>query len=214
VNSLSVHGRMLLGRDLVTGTLVVRDGRIDEILRDPHEAALNMPRPLLDTAIVAPGFIDLQVNGGFGVEVGSDADALRHLAACLPRTGVTAYLPTAITVESDFYPLYWLHASSVPNNHEWMRHVASTGIDTPAATSPRSPCSAANKQTNRAPSHRHSALTVDMRLDVTPLAPQRRPNLAPCHAPRFDSISTLIPSRTRAVTAPPALVSAPSYTTP
>jgi len=104
VSSLSIRGHILLGRDLAPGTLVVRDGRIDEILRDPHEAALNMPRPLVDTAIVAPGFIDLQVNGGFGVEVGSDADALRHLAACLPRTGVTAYLPTAITAESDFYP--------------------------------------------------------------------------------------------------------------
>ncbi len=102
--SLSVHGRILLGRDLVTGTLVVRDGRIDEILRGPYEAALDAPHPLLETAIVAPGFIDLQVNGGFGVEVGADADALRHLAACLPGTGVTAYLPTAITAAPDFYP--------------------------------------------------------------------------------------------------------------
>jgi len=104
VSSLSIRGHILLGRDLAPGTLVVRDGRIDEILRDPHEAALNMPRPLVDTAIVAPGFIDLQVNGGFGVEVGSDADALRQLAACLPRTGVTAYLPTAITAGPIFTP--------------------------------------------------------------------------------------------------------------
>ncbi len=104
MNSLTIRGRILLGRDLVPGTLVVRDGRIDEILRDARDVALNVPRPLFETAIVAPGFIDLQVNGGFGVEVGIDADALRQLAGCLPRTGVTAYLPTAITAAPDFYP--------------------------------------------------------------------------------------------------------------
>jgi len=32
VSSLSIRGRILLGRDLASGTLVVRDGRIDENL--------------------------------------------------------------------------------------------------------------------------------------------------------------------------------------
>jgi N-acetylglucosamine-6-phosphate deacetylase len=46
---------------------------------------------------VSPGLIDLQVNGGFGVEVGGDAAALRALAARLPSTGVTTFLPTAVS---------------------------------------------------------------------------------------------------------------------
>lgn len=106
MSSFSVRGRILLGRELVAGTLVVRDGRVDAILRDPHGVGTDIraPRPALDAAIVAPGFIDLQVNGGFGAEVGEDADALRHLAKRLPRTGVTAFLPTVITSPPAFYP--------------------------------------------------------------------------------------------------------------
>ena len=52
----------------------------------------------------SPGFIDLQVNGGFGVEVGDDAEAIRVLARRLPETGVTAFLPTIITAPTEFYP--------------------------------------------------------------------------------------------------------------
>ncbi|HEY8292070.1 MAG TPA: N-acetylglucosamine-6-phosphate deacetylase [Thermomicrobiales bacterium] len=57
-----------------------------------------------DTACIAPGFIDLQVNGGFGVEVGEDPEAIRTLAARLPETGVTAFLPTIITSPPECYP--------------------------------------------------------------------------------------------------------------
>jgi N-acetylglucosamine-6-phosphate deacetylase len=67
-------------------------------------------RPLPETgathiraAYIAPGFIDLQVNGGFGHEVGADQAALRALAAWLPLTGVTAFLPTLVSrPESDY----------------------------------------------------------------------------------------------------------------
>ena len=57
----------------------------------------------LRAAYVAPGFIDVQVNGGFGHEVGADQEALRALAARLPSTGVTAFLPTLVSrPESDY----------------------------------------------------------------------------------------------------------------
>lgn len=102
MSSLSVRGRLLLGGTLVPGTIVVRDGRIAEIRRGEHDDPA--PEPRLSAAIVAPGFVDLQVNGGFGAEVGEDPDALRHLSACLPRTGVTSYLPTAISSPAAFYP--------------------------------------------------------------------------------------------------------------
>lgn len=92
---LAVRGQLAIGGRLARGAVVIQRGRIAEILRDPRDGAL--PDTVIDGAIVAPGLIDLQVNGGFGVEVGDDPTAIRHLAARLPETGVTAFLPTVIT---------------------------------------------------------------------------------------------------------------------
>ena len=54
--------------------------------------------------LIAPGFVDLQVNGAFGSDVGPDPAALAAISGALPSTGVTAYLPTAITWPLDRYP--------------------------------------------------------------------------------------------------------------
>ena len=68
---------------------------------DDHAGASLVPR--LRAAYVAPGFVDLQVNGAFGHEVGADPGALRALAAALPATGVTAFLPTLVSrPEADY----------------------------------------------------------------------------------------------------------------
>jgi N-acetylglucosamine-6-phosphate deacetylase len=100
--SFSVRGKLLLGGRLVEGALVVEGGQIAAIERGGTDRQL--PRPVIEADTVAPGLIDLQVNGGFGVEVGHDPNALRHLAAELPRTGITAFLPTAVSSPPEFYP--------------------------------------------------------------------------------------------------------------
>jgi len=96
------------------GSLWVRDGLIgamdagapdqdqergDERRRPGDPATVTQLR----AAYVAPGFVDLQVNGAFGHEVGADPRALRALAAALPATGVTAFLPTLVSrPEADY----------------------------------------------------------------------------------------------------------------
>ena len=47
--------------------------------------------------ILAPGFIDLQFNGGFGHDFTDDPASIWTVAAHLPRYGVTSFLPTIIT---------------------------------------------------------------------------------------------------------------------
>lgn len=47
--------------------------------------------------VIAPGFIDLQVNGFAGHDAASGADAIAAAAEALPSTGVTAFLPTLIS---------------------------------------------------------------------------------------------------------------------
>ncbi len=101
IHRYAVRGKLAIAGALEAGAVVVDGGRIVEVLRAPHDDAL--PEPVIAVSIVAPGLIDLQVNGGFGVEVGSDPDALRNLARRLPETGVTAYLPTLISSPAAVY---------------------------------------------------------------------------------------------------------------
>lgn len=94
-------GDLVLDAVLVPGALVVQDGRIVEVVRGHTQ---DLPQRVHESAIVAPGFVDLQVNGGFGVEVGSDAGAIRKLAERLPEAGVTAFLPTLVSSAAELYP--------------------------------------------------------------------------------------------------------------
>jgi N-acetylglucosamine-6-phosphate deacetylase len=81
--------------------LRVADGRIVGL--DPGVSSEVADVVALDVGglIVAPGFIDLQVNGGHGIdlttELGERPQRLWELAEHLPSQGVTAFLPTVIS---------------------------------------------------------------------------------------------------------------------
>lgn len=68
----------------------MRDGVVADV---PRRAVRDLP----EGWIVAPGFVDVQVNGFAGAEVGPDPDALAVVAGALPRTGVTAFCPTLVS---------------------------------------------------------------------------------------------------------------------
>ncbi len=97
----AVIGDLAIAGRLVEGAVVVEDGRIIEVRRGSRPGAL--PETVHESAIVAPGLIDLQVNGGFGKEVGVDPDAIAHLSRMLPSTGVTTFLPTLISSAAATY---------------------------------------------------------------------------------------------------------------
>lgn len=102
MNTMIVAGELLIGTEFVRGAVVIEGSQITDIL-SAHE--FHGERDILrESLYVAPGFIDLQVNGGFGVEVGEEPEAIRILAARLPEMGVTAFLPTVITSPPEFYP--------------------------------------------------------------------------------------------------------------
>ena len=50
-----------------------------------------------------PGYVDLQVNGYAGAEIGDDPDQWAAVAAALPSVGVTAFCPTLITRSPEAY---------------------------------------------------------------------------------------------------------------
>lgn len=50
---------------------------------------------------VAPGLVDVQVNGAAGVDITTEPERLWDVAAVLPRYGVTSFCPTVITSTPD-----------------------------------------------------------------------------------------------------------------
>lgn len=82
--------------------LVLRDGRFAGIV-----ACVDVPadaiRVTLEQGVLAPGLVDLQVNGGGGVMLNDAPDlaTLRIMAEAHARLGATAILPTLITDTAD-----------------------------------------------------------------------------------------------------------------
>ena len=87
----------------VPAVVLVEDGKVRGIAH-PAEAPADWPmRHLPAGALLAPGFIDLQVNGGGGVLLNDSPtpDAMRAIARAHRRFGTTACLPTMITDTRD-----------------------------------------------------------------------------------------------------------------
>jgi N-acetylglucosamine-6-phosphate deacetylase len=58
---------------------------------------------ILTDGVIAPGFIDLQLNGGYGYDFTTDPTSIANVAARLPQTGVTGFLPTRVTSPIESY---------------------------------------------------------------------------------------------------------------
>jgi N-acetylglucosamine-6-phosphate deacetylase len=84
---------------VIEGGSVVVDG-VRIVAVGPAAAIAPVPGARMIDAggrILAPGFIDLQLNGAFGDDFTAEPEAIWRVAAGLPRYGVTAFLPTIIT---------------------------------------------------------------------------------------------------------------------
>ncbi len=89
-----------IGADIFDGVRLHRGAAL--VVADGHVVAIGDPVGDVVTlagGILAPGFLDLQVNGSGGVAVdgATDMDALRHICAVQAQLGATGCLPTLIT---------------------------------------------------------------------------------------------------------------------
>jgi N-acetylglucosamine-6-phosphate deacetylase len=99
-----LNGRILQGEALVEGRcLLIENGRISGVL-DPADARCRQARRHdLAGALLLPGFIDPQVNGGGGI-LFNDApsvDAIRAIGRAHRPFGTTGFLPTLISDDLD-----------------------------------------------------------------------------------------------------------------
>jgi N-acetylglucosamine-6-phosphate deacetylase len=80
---------------LEPGFVRIADGVITEVGQGPPP---GRPDLVLASGVLVPGLVDLQVNGYFGVELmAADPAGWAAVAAGLPATGCTAFLPTFVT---------------------------------------------------------------------------------------------------------------------
>jgi N-acetylglucosamine-6-phosphate deacetylase len=80
---------------LEPGFVRIADGVITDVGQGPPP---GRPDLVLDSGVLVPGLVDLQVNGYFGVELmAADPAGWAAVAAGLPGTGCTAFLPTFVT---------------------------------------------------------------------------------------------------------------------
>ena len=80
------------GKILKDAEVLISGGRIEAVGKDLKGAKKLDARG----ALLAPGFVDLHIHGCAGDDSMDGGDAVRRMAAWLPRTGVTAFLPTTM----------------------------------------------------------------------------------------------------------------------
>ena len=94
---MRLEGDVLRGRTIAPGSVSIARGRFAA----SAEGGARVATPPGWT--ICGGFVDVQVNGFGGAEVGGDADQLAAVAAALPTAGVTAFCPTLVSRDDDGY---------------------------------------------------------------------------------------------------------------
>lgn len=85
------NGRVVSGQVVTRKDIVVSGGRL---VGDVPAGCVDVD---LDGLVVSPGFVDLQINGGFGMDLTDAPSTVGALSALLPRVGVTAFTPTLVS---------------------------------------------------------------------------------------------------------------------
>lgn len=85
------------------GMVLFKDSSVVDVSPDGSLVAESHEVHDYGEALILPGFVDLQVNGAFGVDVASESSRLPELSRALLTTGTTSYLPTVISSPEGLY---------------------------------------------------------------------------------------------------------------
>ena len=98
------NARVLIDHHLVEGELWVSAGKI---ISPQAQADSEID---VEGKIISPGFVDLQINGGFGCDFSRNPEKIDLVAKQLLQYGVTSFLPTVISSAPEQYQavLPWL----------------------------------------------------------------------------------------------------------
>ena len=101
MKTVALRGRVVTDHEVwPEGTVLLEGSYIVEVSTEPLEADEVHEYP---DHLLCPGFVDLQVNGSFGVDVATEPGRVPELSRELLATGTTTYLPTLISSPSTLY---------------------------------------------------------------------------------------------------------------
>ncbi len=101
MRTVALRGRIVTDHEVwLEGTVLLEGSSIAEVSHEPLDADEVHEYP---GCFLAPGFVDLQVNGSFGVDVASEPGRVPELSRKLLATGTTSYLPTLISSPLTLY---------------------------------------------------------------------------------------------------------------
>jgi len=92
------NGRILRNHKIEEGNLWELEGKI---IAPQSKADVEID---VGGLIIAPGYIDLQMCGGFGFDFTNEPDKVEEVAKQLPQFGVTAFLPNILSSSKESYP--------------------------------------------------------------------------------------------------------------
>lgn len=99
MSTLTLKGNMLFPDGVIRQGLLEINGR-KIISVKPLVKGVKIPsdaKGFPDNYTISPGFIDIQVNGGFGHDLTANPERVEDVAKSWPKFGVTSFLPTVIT---------------------------------------------------------------------------------------------------------------------
>ncbi|WP_114191762.1 N-acetylglucosamine-6-phosphate deacetylase [Edaphovirga cremea] len=113
-----IHGRIYTGHDVLDDHAVVIADDLIERICPVAELPAGIETRDLGGAILAPGFIDVQLNGCGGVQFNDSLEAISEqtleiMQKANEKSGCTSYLPTLITCSDD----YMKHGISVMRSY-------------------------------------------------------------------------------------------------
>ena len=98
-------GNVLAPEPLGRAAVVFEEGNILDVVRDPTLSDLPQDVREVD-GFICPGFVELQINGSFGLNVGPEGETVKRLARELPRTGTTSFQPTLVSSPEGSYAAF------------------------------------------------------------------------------------------------------------
>lgn len=100
MDMIITNAQVLFRGQFVPAVIAIQSGKIAEVY-DRDDFPISVPRLDAGGGFVAPGLVEIQINGAFGEDFTRDPHTIWSVGKRLGRYGVTSFLPTIITSPLD-----------------------------------------------------------------------------------------------------------------